>query len=201
VNSDITAVVNALALTSDVEIVSSPRILVLNNETARLQIGDQVPIITQSAVSVTDPGAPIVNSTTYRDTGVILIVTPSIRAGGMVEIEISQEVSGVAETTTSTIDSPTISQRSIESRLAVPDGSTAVLGGLMSSNRSFSETGIPVLKDVPLVGNAFRSTGTTERRTELVILVEPTVVLSAEPSVDIPLRLRDALLDARRGAE
>ena len=200
VNSDISAVLNVLALTSDVEIVSSPRILVLNNETANLQIGDEVPIITQSAVSVIDPGAPIVNSTTYRDTGVILTVTPSIRAGGMVEIEISQEVSGVSETTTSNIDSPTISQRSIESRLAVPDGSTAVLGGLMSSTRAFNETGVPVLKDVPALGAAFRSQGISERRTELVVLVEPTVVLSAEPSVDIPIVLREALISAQLGA-
>lgn len=199
INSDIAAVVNALATTSDVEIVSSPRMLVLNNETARLQIGDQVPIITQSAVSITDPGAPVVNSTSYRDTGVILTVTPHVRAGGMVEVEISQEVSGVSETTTSSIDSPTISQRSLESVLAVPDGSTAILGGLMSSTRSYSQTGVPILKDTPILGAAFRSTNQTERRTELVILVEPTVVLSVDPITDIPESLRKALVRARSG--
>lgn len=198
VSSDISAVINALSTTSDVEIVSSPRMLVLNNETARLQIGDQVPVITQSAVSVTDPGAPVVNSTTYRDTGVILTVTPRVRAGGMVEIEVSQEVSGVAETTTSNIDSPTISQRSLESILAVPDGATAVLGGLISSTRSYSQSGIPFLKDAPVLGAAFRSTSQTERRTELVILIEPTVVLSVDPITDIPDALREALNRARR---
>lgn len=197
INTDIAAVINALATTSDVEIVSSPRMLVLNNETARLQVGDQVPIITQSAVSVSDPGAPLVNSTSYRDTGVILTVTPRIRAGGMVEIDVSQEVSGVSETTTSAIDSPTISQRSIQSVLAVPDGSTAVLGGLMSSTRSYSQTGIPILKDTPVLGAIFRSTGQSERRTELVILIEPTVVLPEEPSTDIPATLRAALVRAR----
>ena len=197
INTDIAAVINALAATSDVEIVSSPRMLVLNNETARLQVGDQVPIITQSAVSVSDPGAPLVNSTTYRDTGVILTVTPRIRAGGMVEIDVSQEVSGVSETTSSTINSPTISQRSIESVLAVPDGSTAVLGGLMSSTRSYSETGIPFLKNTPILGAAFRSTSQSERRTELVVLIEPTVVLAEEPSTDIPALLRAALVRAR----
>ena len=199
VNRDISAVLNALATTSDVEIVSSPRMLVLNNETARLQIGDQVPIITQSAVSITDPGAPVVNSTSYRDTGVILTVTPHVRAGGMVEIEVSQEVSGVSETTTSNIDSPTISQRSLESVLAVPDGSTAVLGGLMSSTRSYSQTGVPILKDTPILGAAFRSTSENERRTELVILIEPTVVLSIDPITDIPASLRNALVRARQG--
>ncbi|KCZ52814.1 hypothetical protein HY29_17895 [Hyphomonas beringensis] len=198
-NTDIGAVVNALASTSDVEIVSSPRMQVLNNETARLQVGDQVPIITQSAVSVTDPGAPVVNSTTYRDTGVILTVTPRIRAGGMVEVDISQEVSGVSETTTSSIDSPTISQRSIESVLSVPDGATAVLGGLMSSTRSYTQSGVPVLKDTPILGPAFRSTTKSDRRTELVILIEPTVVFSEAPEVDIPKQLRLALERARRG--
>lgn len=198
INADVDVVVNALAASSDSEVVSSPRMLVINNETARLQIGDQVPIITQSAVSIDDPGAPIVNQTTYRDTGVILSVTPSIRAGGMVEIEISQEVSGVAETTSSTIDSPTITQRSVESILAVPDGSTAILGGLMSSSRSFSDTGVPFLKDIPIAGALFRSRSAVERRTELVILIEPTVVHAMEPEFDMPARLREALLRARK---
>ncbi|MCH9752470.1 MAG: hypothetical protein K0U61_09670, partial [Alphaproteobacteria bacterium] len=197
INTDVSAVVNALAATSDVEIVSSPRMMVLNNETARLQIGDQVPIITQTAVSISDPGAPVVNSTSYRDTGVILTVTPRIRAGGMVEVEVAQEVSNVAETTSSNIDSPTISQRSIESILAVPDGSTAVLGGLMSSTRSWNETGVPFLKEVPILGAAFRATNQTERRTELIVLIEPTVVLSVDPPFDVPLLLRNALIRAR----
>lgn len=199
INTDIGAVVNALASTNDVEVVSSPKILVLNNETAKLQVGDQVPIITQSAVSVTDPGAPLVNSTTYRDTGVILTVTPRIRAGGMVEVDVSQEVSGVSETTTSDIDSPTISQRSIQSVLAVPDGATAVLGGLMSSTRSYTQTGVPILKDAPILGSAFRSTSQSERRTELVVLIEPTVVMPEETAEDIPAQLRLALQRARDG--
>ncbi|MEO0883013.1 MAG: secretin N-terminal domain-containing protein [Pseudomonadota bacterium] len=197
--ADVAAVINVLSTFNDVEIVSSPRVLVLNNETARLQIGDQVPVITQSAVSISDPGAPLVNSTSYRDTGVILTVTPSIRAGGMVEIEISQEVSGVAETTTSNIDSPTITQRSVESRLAVPDGAVAILGGLMSQTVSLSETGVPILKKAPLIGAAFRSRATNQRRTELVVLVEPTVVATDEPETDFPVHLRAALESAREG--
>jgi general secretion pathway protein D len=139
----------------------------------------------------------VVNSTSYRDTGVILTVTPRIRAGGMVEVEVTQEVSNVSETTSSSIDSPTISQRTIESILAVPNGSTAVLGGLMSSTRAWTETGVPILKDAPLIGAAFRSTNQTERRTELIVLIEPTVVLSVDPVSDIPALLRNALIRAR----
>ena len=198
INTDVEFVVNALASTSDAEVISSPRLLVINNESARLQVGDQVPITTQSAVSVVDPAAPIVNSTNYRDTGVILTVTPSIRAGGMVELTVNQEVSNVTETTTSTIDSPTITQRSIDSRLAVPNGATAVLGGLMSTTRTYTETGIPLLKDIPLFGRLFRTQGEVERRTELVVLIEPTVMQSSDLIVDVPKRLREALQRARR---
>lgn len=196
-NVGIDAVVNALASTSEVEIVSAPRLMVLNNEPARLQIGDQVPVITQSAVSITDPGAPVVNSTSYRDTGVILTVTPQIRAGGMIVLEVSQEVSNVAQTTTSNIDSPTITQRSIESKLVVRDGATAVLGGLLSTTSSQSRLGLPYLKDVPVVGSLFGSNGTSERRTELVVLISPRIVIPTETSIEIPERIREALIRTR----
>ncbi|MEO1017708.1 MAG: secretin N-terminal domain-containing protein, partial [Pseudomonadota bacterium] len=199
INTDVSAVVNALASTSDVEVISSPRMMVLNNETARLQIGDQVPVVTQSAVSITDPGAPIVNSTTYRDTGVILTVTPRIRSGGMVELQVSQEVSGVAEESTTNVDSPTITQRSVESVLAIPNGATAVLGGLMSSTRSQSRDGVPVLMQIPVIGALFSNTSWTERRTELVVLIEPTVVQADQPLVSLPQRLSAALERARAG--
>lgn len=199
VNADLQAVVNALSNLSDVEIVSSPRVTAMNNQPARLQVGDQVPVITQSAVSVTNPNSPIVNSVSFRDTGVILDVTPHLRGDGMIEIEIAQEVSGVAETTTSGIDSPTITQRSIDSRLVVPDGSTAVLGGLISSNKSYTKTGVPILKDIPLVGRAFSSTGEVERRSELVVLIRPTLVSKDEPLKDYSNSVEEALLRVRPG--
>jgi len=81
-----------LSSITKVEVMSRPSLLALNNETANLQVGDQVPIVTQTAISVTDPNAPIVNQTQYRDTGVILKVTLRVRAGGMVELEVAQEV-------------------------------------------------------------------------------------------------------------
>ena len=198
VDTNIQAVLNALANVSDVEIVSSPRVTTLNNLPARLQVGDQVPVITQSAVSVTDPGSPLVNSVSFRDTGVILDVTPRARGGGMIEVQVSQEVSGVAETTTSGIDSPTITQRRIESTLVVPDGSTAVLGGLISSTRSLTETGVPVLKDIPGVGRLFSATGQNERRTELVVLIRPTLISEDQPvQLNLSERLQAAVLRVR----
>ncbi|RIJ29809.1 secretin N-terminal domain-containing protein [Henriciella algicola] len=197
VSADIEAVVNALANVTDVEVISSPRVTTLNNRSALLQVGDQVPVISQTAVSVTDPNAPVVNSVNFRDTGVILSVTPRIRSGGLIEIDIIQEVSGVSETTTSGIDSPTISQRRIQSTLVVPDGSTAVLGGLMSSTRSLTETGVPVLKDVPVLGKLFSATGDADRRSELVILIRPTLVTDQQRRPALSARLVEALMRLR----
>ena len=196
-NTDIQAVVNALDTKTDIEIVSSPRVLALNNQQARIQVGDQVPIVTQSAVSVNDPGAPIVNSTSYRDTGIILDVTPQVRAGDVIEIKIAQEVSDVAETVTSGIDSPTISTRRIEGTLAVPNGSTVALGGLISSNRSQSRTGVPILMDIPLLGDLFSSSADVTRRSELIVLIRPVVINSDASEVDLSSRLSDALFRVR----
>jgi len=196
-NTDIQTVVNALDSKSDVQVVSSPRVLALNNQPSRIQVGDQVPIVTQSAVSVNDPGAPIVNSTTYRDTGIILEVTPQVRGGDVVEIKVVQEVSDVQETVTSGIDSPTISTRKLGGTFAVPNGATVALGGLISSTRSVSRTGVPLLMDIPFVGDLFASTADVTRRSELIVLLRPTVINSDLPDLDLSRSLSDALQRVR----
>ncbi|RJF87944.1 type II secretion system protein GspD [Oleomonas cavernae] len=169
----IAAVLNALSGITNINVVSAPKLLVLNNQTATLQVGDEVPIATQSAVSTDNPDAPIVNSIEYRNTGVILKITPRVNDNGVVLLDIAQEVSNVVETTTSDLDSPTIQQRRIASSVAVQDGQTIALGGLITENRQDGNSGIPVLKDIPFLGPLF---GTTERkrdRTELLILLTP----------------------------
>jgi general secretion pathway protein D len=192
VNTDIEAALNVLASITKVEVISRPSLVALNNESAFLQVGDQVPIVTQTAISVNDPNAPIVNQTTYRDTGVILTVTPRVRAGGMVELEVAQEVSQVARTTSSGIDSPTIQQRKIESKLLVPSGQSVALGGLISTNQTGSVTGIPILMDIPLLGQLFRSDGRLVKRTELVVFVTPRVLIDGAASVEATDQLRAA---------
>jgi general secretion pathway protein D len=174
--SNIKVILDALETVTHVEVVSSPEVMVLNNQTANLQVGDRIPIITQQAVSTTSGDAPIVNSVEYEDTGVILKVTPRVNRGGMVMLDISQEVSEVASATTSGIQSPTIQERKINSSVAVQDGETIVLGGLISDSRSTTKSGIPYLQDVPVLGNLFRDTGNTKDRTELMVLITPHVV-------------------------
>jgi len=173
------AALNALAAITNVEVVSSPQLVALSGQTARLQIGDQVPIVTQSATGL-QSDARIVNSVEYRDTGVVLTVTPRAGSDGLVIVDIQQEVSDVAGTTSSGIDSPTIQQRRFETRVAIQDGETIALGGLIRSSRSKGTTGVPVLSRVPGVGAAFRSRDQTVRRTELIVFLTPRVMRSPE---------------------
>ena len=188
---DIRAVLNAIENMTDVNVISSPKLLVLNNREAELQIGDQVPITTQSAVSTIDDASPIVNSVQLRDTGVILRITPRVNKSGLVLLDVAQEVSDVVPTTTSTIDSPTIQQRRISSTIAVRDGETVALGGLIRDSNSRTRSGIPYLRKIPLLGDLFGSTSKNNRRTELIVLITPRVVRSQQESAAMMDDLRE----------
>lgn len=170
-------VVNALDRVTNVQIISSPALMVLDNQTATLKIGDQVPVATRSSQSTNNPDAPIVNDIELKDTGIILSVTPRVKSSGLVTLDISQEASDVVQTTSSAINSPTIRQRKINSSVAVQSGVEIILGGLVSVNKEKSEEGIPLLKDIPVLGNAFKSDASNGgRRTELLVIIRPTVV-------------------------
>jgi general secretion pathway protein D len=191
--SDIRAVLSALESVTTVNVLSSPQLMVLNNQTATLQVGDQVPIATQSATSILTSGAPIVNTIQFRDTGVILKVTPRVNEGGLVLMDISQEVSDVARTTTSGIDSPTIQQRKFNSSVSVQNGETIALGGLIRDRRVSGDSGIPVLKDIPWLGNLFKTNNDSDNRTELVVLITPRVARSQADIRGITEEFRERL--------
>ena len=188
--SDARVTLNAIASVTDLKIISSPSLMVLDNQTAEIQVGDQVPVSTQSAVSVSDPDAPIVNSIEYFDTGVILRVTPRVNAGGLVIMELEQEVSDVVETVTSGIDSPTINQRRIKTTVAVQSGETVALGGLIRDDRARSNSGIPLLRDIPVLGKLFSTTIEGAARTELIVLITPRVVRSQFEARQVTEELR-----------
>lgn len=184
-NSSASAVLNALESMTDIQVISSPKLLVLNNQSANLQVGDEVPVPVASAVSTTDGSAPIVNSIEYRTTGVILTVTPRINDGGLIMLDIEQEVSGVVETSSSGIDAPTIQQRRITSTVAVQDGNTIALGGLIRSTVNNVKSGVPLLKDIPLLGAAFSNNDVVERRSELVILMTPRIIRDVQEQREV----------------
>ena len=176
----ITAVLNALQSITNVRVLSSPKLVVLNNHQAELEVGDEVPIVTQTSVSTVASNAPIVNSVQMLNTGVILRVVPRANESGQVILDISQEVSDVVPTTTSNIDSPTVEQRQISTTVAVHNGDTIVLGGLIQDSKSAARSGIPYLRSLPVIGNLFGSTNNNDTRTELIVLLTPHVVRSTQ---------------------
>lgn len=174
--ASIAATLSALNSITHVNVISTPSLMVLDNKTARLQIGDQVPITTQTATSVVTAQTAIVNSVTMQDTGVILSVTPRINESGRVQLEIEQEVSAVVKTTTSNIDSPTIQQRRVKTTVVVNDGEVLALGGMIQDQQSKTSGQIPLLGDIPGIGAAFSNRNDAVKKTELVILIVPRVV-------------------------
>jgi len=168
--------INALAEDARINVLSSPALMVLNNQTASIRVGDEVPIPTRQSTSNIDPDAPTVNEIEYRNTGVLLAVTPRLNANGLITMDVDQEVSNVTETTTSDIDAPTFLQRHISSSIAINSGETVVLGGLIREQQSNNDSGIPVLHRLPGIGKLFGTTTRTTQRTELVVLITPRAV-------------------------
>lgn len=172
----IRAVLNMLATNSKLNVLSAPHIMVADNQSARIQVGDSVPIAGPQAVTGT---GVVTTSVQYVDTGVILTVTPSVNAGGLVSLDISQEVSIAAATDTSNLNSPTISKRTTKSRVLIQSGETMVLGGLISERRTDGASGIPFLSEIPVIGALFGNQSRTSNKTELIVLITPRVVHDA----------------------
>jgi general secretion pathway protein D len=201
--NDIRVTLNALSSVTDVNVVSAPTLMALNNQKATLQVGDQVPIVTQQATS-TNGSSPIVNSIELKDTGVILSVTPRVNNSGRIMLDIQQEVSDVVKTTSSGIDSPTIQQRKIQTRVLVNDNESIALGGLIQQKNSIGRSQVPVLGDIPFLGNAFKNKTDLIKKTELIIFIKPRVVRDVQQARDVTEEFRRQLdfggsIQKRRG--
>jgi general secretion pathway protein D len=171
------AVINALASTNRARVLSSPRLMARNGEQASIQVGQEVPIITsQQTTSTGIPTAAVLQTIQYKQVGVILRVRPIIHSSGRIELDVSQEVSSASSTQTGVNNSPTISNRKVDTKLALADGSTVLLAGLISQNATRGDTGVPFLKDVPVIGQLFRVNNDTSERTELIVLITPYLV-------------------------
>jgi len=170
---------NALASDNKATILSSPRVTARNGEQAMIQVGQEVPIITsqQSTNTSTASGnLGVLQTVQYRSTGVILKVRPAIHSGDQIDLDVEQEVSAAQATNTGVNSSPTISTRKLQTKLTLKAGSTVMLGGLISDESSGGSAGIPLLKDLPLVGNLFNSQTNLGKRRELIILITPYVI-------------------------
>jgi general secretion pathway protein D len=186
-------ILSALEAMTDIRVLSSPQVLALTNQPALLQVGDSVPVPVQQAISTLDSDAPLVNSIQYVDTGVTLQVIPRINEGGMVRLEIEQNVSEAGETRTSGLDAPTIAQRRINSTVAVKSGETIGLGGLIRDNATTGRDGLPYLSGLPVVGPLFGTRTTDYTRTELLILLRPRIVQTPQDARDMTNELRSRM--------
>ena len=171
---DLRMLLNFLATSSNANILSSPRIMARNGETASIQVGSEIPTINQQQTNAATAGVGVLQSVQYRNTGVILKVKPIIYAGDRIDLDVVQEVSD--STRVGVASSPIIDTRKVDTHLSLKDGTPVLLGGIMSQNNSRTESGVPLLKDIPVAGQLFRTNTDTKRKTELLVLITPYIV-------------------------
>jgi general secretion pathway protein D len=181
-------IIDAFDSITDVQILSSPSLVVMDNETARFQVGDQIPVVTRTVTGVQNPDAPVSNEVVYRDTGVILQVRPRVSENGVVSMIIEQEISAVTAGASSL--TPTISNRLVSSAISVVDGQTVLLGGLISEQLDGSKSGIPGLHRMKGIGGLFGRTGRANNRTEVIILIRPSVIRESQDAQHVAEELR-----------
>jgi len=162
---------------------------VLDNHTASIAVGNQQPIQVGETITI---GGNVTSNVQYKDTGVSLTVTPSVNSGNMVTMDINQAVTDVGEVDAATGQRAFL-QRQFASKLAVRSGETIVLGGLIRDNTTTGNSGLPGLKDIPLVGSLFGATSSSSNRTELVVLITPRVVRTTQDVREMGQELKDRM--------
>lgn len=170
-------ILDALHSVTGVKVLSNPSLVVLDNQPATLQVGDQVPFSTGTATVLTANNT-VVNTIDYKNTGIILRVLPRANASGNVVLDIEQEISSVAAGSAGSL-TPTISQRRVKSSISIASGQTVLLAGLISETENKGRQGIPLLDSIPGVGDAFSHQTNTRGRTELILFIRPTVIKDA----------------------
>ena len=171
--------------------------MVLDNRTARISVGDQVPV--KSETATTDAGV-IIESIQFKDTGVQLEVTPRINSGGLITMDIRQDVTDAGELDIAT-GQRSFRQRNIQSTISIQNGDTIMLGGLITENANDSQSGVPLLRDVPILGALFGRTSESKRRTELVVLITPRAVKNSGDARLLTDEYRKRMNSLRQRAE
>lgn len=178
-SKNLDATINAYASNELLSIMSKPKLLILNNQTGNINVGTEVPIITSessaSDISTTSD-ASILRNVTYRSTGIIVGLTPTINSNGILTMNITLQLSEAQLNDTSDISSPLIINRSVSTSLTLKHGETVMIGGLISKNKSTTDTGVPLLMDIPWLGTLFTSNSDKTVKTELIMLIKPFII-------------------------
>ena len=188
---NVRAILQALASRTNVRVLSAPRVLALNNEEARILVGSEVPFV-QSTLSSFN--AVLNQVVQFRNVGTQLTVVPTVNNDGYVTFRVLQEVSNVSQQTIQAAqNAPVITTREAETSAIVKDGHTIVIGGLIGETSQATESGVPLLKDIPILGFLFRTRGVSRQRTELAIFLTPYVVSSDEQADSLLRREQEQL--------
>lgn len=185
--ANVRAILRALATKSNVRVLSTPEILAVNNREARILVGSRVPFIASTRLG----DFAIDRSVQYEDVGATLTIVPTINNDDYVSVQILQEVNSLTnQNVAAALNAPVISTREASTRAIIRDGQTVVIGGLIGDVREYSDSGIPFLKDIPLIGNLFKHRTETRARTELAIFVTPYIIRTDEEAAEIRDRVR-----------
>ena len=185
------AILDALHTVTGVKVLSNPSLVVVNNQVATLQVGDVVPVSTGSATVLTTSNT-VVNTIDYRNTGIILRVSPRINVNGNVRLDVEQEISNVSPTTAASL-TPTVSERKVKSSISVATGQTVLLAGLISEQQNTDRNGIPLLDQIPGLGDAFSHQDKKSVRTELIIFIRPQIIRDGTDAHFVAEELRSKL--------
>jgi general secretion pathway protein D len=185
------AILDALHTVTSVKVLSNPSVVGSNNQTATLQVGDVVPVSTGSATVLTTSNT-VVNTIDYRNTGIILRVSPRINVNGNVRLEVEQEISNVSPATAASL-TPTVSERRVKSSISVATGQTVLLAGLISEQQNGTRNGIPLLDEIPGLGDGFSHQDKKGTRTELIIFIRPQIIRDGTDAHHVAEELRSKL--------
>ncbi len=185
------AILDALHTITSVKVLSNPSLVVVNNQAATLQVGDVVPVSTGSATVLTTSNT-VVNTIDYRNTGIILRVSPRINVNGNVRLDVEQEISNVSPQTATSL-TPTVSERKVKSSISVANGQTVLLAGLISEQQNKTRNGIPVLDQIQGLGDAFSHQDNKTTRTELIIFIRPQIIRDSMDAHFVAEELRSKL--------
>ena len=194
-------ILSALHQYTTVKILSNPSLVVVDNQVATLEVGDQVPVSTGSATVLSSNNA-VVNTIDYKNTGIILRVQPRVNSNGSVLLDVEQEISSIpnsssSSSSTATTLTPTISTRKVKSELSVANDQTVLLAGLISDQLSNTGSGVPVLDQIPVVGAAFANKDKQLQRTELVLFIRPQIIRNGADAATVASELRAKMRDGR----
>jgi general secretion pathway protein D len=185
-------ILTALSTITDVKVLSSPSLVVIDSQPAVLEVGDQIPVTTSTATLLSNSNTPVVNTIEMRSTGVILKVLPHVHTNGSVQLEIEQEISNVVNPNVQTL-TPTIAQRRIHSTVAVTSGQTVLLGGLISEQQDNNKAGIPGLNQIKYLGDIFGNTTKNRTRSEIIVFIRPQVMRNGIDAQAVAEEFRERL--------